>query len=83
MNLTTRLEDIRGSEGKSDSETRYSHGNYTELISSCENINWEKEFPSQNIEHCYGRFCEPYNDGLSREVPLAVNREEGLEKKEG
>lgn len=36
----------------------------------------------QNMEHYYGRFSEIYNEGVRTWVPLTVDRERALEKRD-
>lgn len=47
----------------------------TQLNKFSDNINWEMEFHSENLEQYHGEFCEIYSEGVRTWLPLAVNRE--------
>lgn len=44
------------------------------------NIKWEVEFLNENIDDCYGWFCDTHGEGVRTRVSLAVNREEMLDE---
>lgn len=72
----------RGSLMKLDSKRRYNHVKFTKLNNLFENIDRELEIPYQSIDHCCGKFCEIYKEGVRTWVPMDAIRGERSNKRE-